>query len=89
MAADAENRGWFKTATEWHVVRRALWCMLIVGAILTSINHGAALLSGDVSRQRLCQIALTLVVPYCVSTYSSVSAVRNRDRRSTEPDAGS
>ncbi len=48
----------------------------VVGAALLAINHGAAILHGDVSRNRLIQILLTLCVPYAVSTYSSVAAIR-------------
>jgi len=67
---------WLNLAIERAVVRRALWCMVIVGAILISINHGDALISGDFSGKRLIQIGLTLLVPYCVSTVSSVGAMR-------------
>lgn len=58
------------------VVRRALKYAVIVGAVLTAINHGDALLAGDVSRGRLLRIGLTLLVPYIVSTLSSVEALR-------------
>jgi hypothetical protein len=69
-------KDWIHLATQWPVVRRALWCVLIVGAILTTINHGAPILRGELTGQRLAQIGLTLLVPYCVSTFSSVSAMR-------------
>jgi hypothetical protein len=49
---------------------------LIVGTILTAINHGPAILAGEVTRQRLFQIALTYLVPYTVSTVSSVATWR-------------
>jgi hypothetical protein len=48
----------------------------VVGALLIAINHGDAILRGDVDRGRLFKMALTLLVPYCVSTYSSVAAMR-------------
>jgi len=60
------------------VVRRALKYAVIVGAILTAINHGDALLAGDVSRARLLRIGLTVLVPYIVSTLSSVEALKGR-----------
>jgi len=47
-----------------------------VGSVLVSINHGDAILRGDVGRGRLLRIALTVLVPYLVSTSSSVAAVR-------------
>ncbi len=67
---------WLTLALERRVVRRAALCALIVGTILISINHGDAILAGDVSPRRWLQMGLTMLVPYCVSTYSSVSAMR-------------
>ncbi len=61
------------------VVRRAVRVATVVGAVLVIINHGEALIHGDVSPVRLFRIALTVLVPYCVSTYSSVSALRDKE----------
>lgn len=69
-------REWFELASEGAVVRRALACAVVVGTILIAINHGDALLRGEITTDRLLRLALTLLVPYCVSTYSSVSALR-------------
>jgi hypothetical protein len=49
-----------------------------VGTVLTAINHGDALLRGQLDAVRLFRIGLTVVVPYCVSTASSVAAMRSR-----------
>jgi hypothetical protein len=67
---------WLALALSRGVVRRALAMAAIVGALLIAINHGDALLRGDVSRERALRMALTLLVPYCVSTVSSVGAMR-------------
>lgn len=67
---------WLEIAFRPAVVRRALRCSLLVGIILVAINHGDALLSLDLSLQRIVRMALTFVVPYLVSTSSSVSAIR-------------
>jgi hypothetical protein len=67
---------WFQLAFERAVVRRALICVVVVGAVLITINHGDAIVSGDVTTGRFARIVLTLVVPYCVSTFSSVGAIR-------------
>lgn len=67
-------------ATRQTVVRRALKYAVIVGAILASINHGDAIVRGDVSATRLMKMLLTCLVPYCVSTLSSVEAIRSRER---------
>jgi hypothetical protein len=62
------------------VVRRALRYALVVGSLLVVINHGDALSRGEISVQRLLRMALTMAVPYVVSTASSVSALRERSR---------
>jgi hypothetical protein len=75
---------WLRLAREPAVVRRALRTMLVVGSLLIGINHGGALLRGDVDGDRLWKICLTLLVPYGVSTTSSVSALRSVDRSERE-----
>jgi hypothetical protein len=67
---------WFRLAMRPSVVRRALAYAVIVGAILISINYGDAILAGTLDRRRLLKMALTVLVPYCVSTLSSVGALR-------------
>ena len=69
--------GWIALATSRSVVQRATVVALVVGSILVIINHGDAIVRGDLSAGRLLRIALTIAVPYCVSTYSSVSALRD------------
>lgn len=64
------------------VVRRALMYAVVVGAVLISINHGDAILRGEIDATRWLKMGLTLMVPYCVSTLSSVGAIRTaQDRR--------
>jgi len=74
--------GVLSVAMRPRVVRRALRYLVIVGTILISINHGDAILRGDVTTPRVLRMLLTCLVPYCVSTASSVEAVRAlaRDR---------
>lgn len=71
---------WLRLATSRSVARRAAIVAAVVGTILVTINHAEALLSGDFSTPRLLRIGLTVLVPYCVSTYSSVSAIRDQRR---------
>jgi len=80
----AAPRSWLSLALSRGVVRRALAMVAIVGALLITINHGDALARGELDRTRVLKMALTLLVPYCVSTYSSVSALRSL-QKSTEP----
>ena len=69
---------WLRTAAEPRIVRRALKYSLVVGAVLIAINHGDAIVRGDVGVARLLRMLLTMAVPYCVSTASSVGAMRDR-----------
>ena len=71
-------REWLKLATDGPVVRRALGYAVVVGAILIAINHGDALLAGEVGTGRALKMGLTVLVPYAVSTLSSVGALRSR-----------
>ena len=57
------------------VVRRGLTYSVVVGSVLIAINHGDALLKGDVDKARIAKMVLTAVVPYLVSTFSSVGAM--------------
>jgi hypothetical protein len=67
------------------VVLTALKVALVVGTILALINHGPALLALELSRQQILQIALTYLVPYCVSTYSSVVMLQNQQAKPHNP----
>ena len=71
-------REWLRLAREPAVVRRALRSMAVVAPVLIAINHGDALLHGELGVVRVLKIALTMVVPYMVSTTSSVAALRGR-----------
>lgn len=63
------------------VVKRALKYAVIVGAVLIAINHGDAILRGDLPPARLFRMGLTVLVPYVVSTLSSVGAMRETSGR--------
>jgi hypothetical protein len=68
---------WLKSAVRKDVVLRGLRVGGIVGTILVAINQGDLLLAGTVPVEALWKILLTYCVPYCVSTYASVSAIRS------------
>ena len=67
-------------ATSPNVVRRALGYAVVVGAILIAINHADALARGEFDLIRGIKMGLTVLVPYTVSTLSSVQALRGRAR---------
>ena len=70
-----------RVATRPSVVRRALKYAVVVGTVLIAINHGNAILRGDLDWGRAAQMALTTMVPYCVSTLSSVEALLMAESR--------
>lgn len=57
------------------VVLRGLKFSVVVGAILIAINHGDAILAGELTPTNYVKMALTVVVPYVVSVLSSVGAI--------------
>lgn len=71
---------WFALACRPKVVRRALAYALIVGAVLIVINHSDAIFNGELTGSRLWRMGLTMLVPYLVSTLSSVGAMREHIR---------
>jgi len=71
-------RGALDLAFSAPVVRRALGYAVVVGAVLIAINHGDALVQGELDSGRLLKMGLTVLVPYTVSTLSSVQAIRGR-----------
>ncbi len=79
MTAVAPNdraQVWLTRATAPSVVRRALGYAVVVGPILIIINHGGHWLAGQFHPAHLLPMALTMLVPYLVSTFSSVGAMR-------------
>jgi hypothetical protein len=78
---------WFRLARSGPIVRRALRYAAGIGTLLIVINHGDAILRGDWSTPRLLRMALTVMVPYCVSTASSVGALRDRRQLEQRPTA--
>ena len=55
---------------------RAIGVALVVGTILFAINQLDAVLRGELTFVLAAKVALTYLVPYCVSTYSALEASR-------------
>ena len=79
-----EVPGFLALALTHGVVLSALKIALVVGSILALINHGGAILEHNLTRGSLLQIVLTYMVPYSVSTYSSVRALQRHAREYPE-----
>ncbi|MGI9203450.1 MAG: nitrate/nitrite transporter NrtS [Woeseiaceae bacterium] len=68
-------KDWLKVAMRNDVVVRSLKVGAIVGTLLTAINQGDLILSGDLTVAAIWKIPLTYLVPFSVSTYASVSSI--------------
>ncbi|MDQ6982447.1 MAG: nitrate/nitrite transporter NrtS [Mariprofundus sp.] len=66
------------------VIRTATRFTLIVGPVLVLINHGDSIMAGTMSNEEWLKSALTMMVPYIVSTLSSISAYRNCQTQEVE-----
>jgi hypothetical protein len=71
-----DQRSFFSIALSNEVVVTSLKTSLVVGTSLALINHGAAIIQGAFSQENYYQIALTYLVPYCVSTFSSTKSIQ-------------
>lgn len=69
---ETRNRSYWVHTVSRPVVMTALKVAAVVGTILALINHGPSFVQGQLGMQQWIQIALTYLVPYLVSTYSSV-----------------
>ena len=59
--------------------KKALATALIVGLILTAINHGDTIAQGD--WPPLAKVVLTFLTPYCVTTWGAITGKRAQWRR--------
>ncbi len=75
---------WLKIALSPSVVHRAILYSAVVGPILCIINHYDVFLSGEIDVKCMIKMGLTFVVPYVVSTFSSVGAILKTETTSTE-----
>ena len=66
----------FQLAIRSDVLFRALKMASIVGIVLAIINHGDHILLGTMTTINWIKIIITFCVPFCVSTISSVLAIR-------------
>jgi class 3 adenylate cyclase len=77
-------RAWVRIAADPLILRRAVATSLIVGSLLTVINHGDALARGIADAGLAWQVGLTFLVPFLVSTLSGVAAIRAQRSDRTE-----
>lgn len=70
---------WLTLARRGDVVRRAVRVAVIVGTLLILINYGDRFLAGDLTGADWVKMGLTYLVPYGVSTWSAVQALREAE----------
>ncbi|BAZ32523.1 hypothetical protein NIES4074_50290 [Cylindrospermum sp. NIES-4074] len=73
-------KGYCASLIDPQFVPTALKVALIVGSILFVINHGSAVLSGKMSRDRWISGAITYIVPYLVNIHGQFIS-RYRDEK--------
>ena len=66
----------FEIVTRSDVILRAVKMASIVGVVLAIINHGDHILLGTMTVTNWIKVLITFCVPFCVSTISSVLAIR-------------
>ena len=62
-------RGYFAALIDPSLTRMAIRVALVVGTVLFTINHGAALVQGKMTRIRWFSALLTYCVPYAVNIH--------------------
>lgn len=68
-------RRWLAAAARPDVVRRSIKVCLLVGTLLVVINYTDRAVNGDLTALDAVKMLLTYAVPYCVSTFVSVSTL--------------
>ena len=62
--------------------KKAFLTALVVGTILTTINHGDNIIAGEFPP--LIKVLLTYCVPYCVTTWGSILGKLSKMRQQGE-----
>lgn len=68
-------KGYFASLIEPKFVPTALKVAVVIGSVLFTINHGSALLHGNMSRDRWISAGLTYIVPYFVNIHGQYISI--------------
>lgn len=60
----------------WPMIKKSLMAAVVVGTLLTLLNQGDFLISGNWNPALYWKIPLTYCVPFVVATYGALSNVR-------------
>jgi hypothetical protein len=72
-------RGYLAALVDLRFRGQAMKVALLVGTVLFTINHGPALKSGLMTRQRWISALLTYLVPYAVNIHGQYVALARRN----------
>jgi hypothetical protein len=67
---------WLADAAQPVIVRRALATSVVVGTLLTLVNHGRTIVDHGWSAELLWPIVLTFLTPYVVASISAAATIR-------------
>ncbi|NJK29831.1 MAG: nitrate/nitrite transporter NrtS [Acaryochloris sp. RU_4_1] len=73
-------KGFFASLISPEVTPSAFKVAVVVGSVLFIINHGKALMTGQMNGDRWFSVALTYVVPYLVNAHGQYVAKNRRKR---------
>lgn len=68
-------RGYFTALVTPQLGNKAVKVALVVGTVLLIINHGRAIRTGTMSRDRWISAGLTYMVPYAVNVHGQYMAL--------------
>ena len=78
MTANNPIGEYLSLALDSSIVKRGLGFSVVVGSILVLINHGDRLNAEEIATIPIYKVGLTYLVPYVVSSLSSIQAHLNQ-----------
>lgn len=79
-------RGFITSLFDPEFVATGLKTAVFVGSLLFVINHGPALLRGEMNRERWLSVIATYAMPYLVNVYGQYSYRRKLNRQGSQLD---
>ena len=78
-------QGYLAALADPEMAGAAVRVAIVVGSLLFTINHGAALAQGKMTQGRWASALLTYCVPYCVSVHGQYTSQQRHANHSVEP----
>jgi hypothetical protein len=71
-------KNYLASLTDPRLAKTAVQVALVIGSLLFTINHGAALVKGEMTKERWISAGLTYLVPYAVNIHGQFIARSQR-----------